>query len=151
MGVAQQAFELVTAVARATFAQHEGPVERGSDRTRSQGLVYEGSLGLLDGRLEVEPSSVGYQGPERVERTDVSVCTDPPPFDVDIWVDGSLATLFEVWLGTQEFNVVIDEGRLRVRALPWQERDFTTWFSRSPGVPLVHEELAKIRAQPAFN
>lgn len=86
-----------------------------------------------------------------LERTDVSVCLYPPPFDVDIWVDGSLVALFEVWMGRQEFADAIDGGRLRVRGLPWQERAFTTWFSRSPGVPLVQEELAKLRAQPVLS
>src|SRR5690606_1307354 len=77
----------------------------------------------------------------------VSVCLDPPPFDIDIWVDGSLAALFEVWMGKEEFAGTIVDGRIRVRALPWQERQFSSWFSRSPGVPLVKAELARLRSQ----
>ena len=86
-----------------------------------------------------------------LERSDVSVCLDPPPYDIDIWVDGSLAALFEVWMGKEEFDGTIDDGRIRIRALPWQEREFSSWFSRSPGVPLVKEELARLRSQPDLN
>lgn len=86
-----------------------------------------------------------------LERADVSVCLDPPPFDTDIWVDGSMVALFEVWLGKQEFAGAIEQGRLHVRALPWQERAFPSWFSRSPGVPLVQEELARLRADPELS
>lgn len=70
-----------------------------------------------------------------MERADVSVCLDPPPFDVDLFVDGSMVALFEVWAGAAPFEHVLAAGRLRVRALPWQERAFPTWFARSPGAP----------------
>lgn len=72
-----------------------------------------------------------------MERSDVSVCFAPPPFDVDMVVEGSLSALFEVWTGTLGFEKAMADGRLRVRALPWQERAFPTWFARSPGAALV--------------
>ncbi|MFO7546518.1 MAG: helix-turn-helix domain-containing protein [Trueperaceae bacterium] len=81
-----------------------------------------------------------------MERSDVSVCFDPPPFDVDLFVEGSLVALFEVWTGSVGFEDVMADGRLRVRALPWQERDFPTWFARSPGAALVAEARADLGA-----
>ncbi len=82
-----------------------------------------------------------------MERSDVSVCFDPPPFEVDVWVETSLATMFEVWSGKADFAAAIAAGRLAVRGLPWQERAFPGWFLRSPGAPLVERELAVLRGR----
>lgn len=82
-------------------------------------------------------------------RTDVSVCFDPPPFEVDLFVEGSMVALFEVWAGAAAFEQVLSVGRLRVRAMPWQERAFPTWFARSPGAPPFEGAATDIEAPAA--
>ncbi len=85
-----------------------------------------------------------------LDPADVSVCFTPPPFDVDIWVEGSMSALYEVWLGVLPMDAAVDDGRIRFRALPWQERDFAGWFALSPGASVVAEEMAATRARLAL-
>lgn len=67
-----------------------------------------------------------------VARDDVSVCLTPPPFDVDVFVETDLATLYRVWLGRLDYHEARARGALDVYGAPTLERAFPTWFDWSP-------------------
>lgn len=72
-----------------------------------------------------------------VEPDDVSVCFDPPPFDVDLWLRTDLASMYRVWLGRVEFLEAIDRGDLELHGPPALERSFPGWFDLSAASPAV--------------
>lgn len=72
-----------------------------------------------------------------VEPSDVSVCLDPPPFDVDLWVRTDLASMYRVWLGRVDILRALEDGRLRLHGPPSLERAFPRWFDLSAAAPAV--------------
>lgn len=70
-------------------------------------------------------------------RKDVSVCQDPPPLDVDVWVTGTTATVYKVWVGRLPFGRAVATRALRVESLPKLERAFPDWFAWSPAHAIV--------------
>lgn len=75
-------------------------------------------------------------------RKDVSVCQDPPPRDVDVWVTGTTSTVYKVWVGRLPYERAIATRALRVTSLPKLERAFPDWFEWSPAHPAVRAASA---------
>ncbi len=94
-----------------------------------------------------------FRGDERsywlvLERQDVSVCFDPPDFDVDVWVEADLAVFYRVWLGKVPFAGAVEEGGIEVSALPALERAFPGWFAWSPAAEAVRA-VNRVATQPS--
>lgn len=77
-----------------------------------------------------------------VVNDDVSVCMDPPPFDVDVWVETDMRSLYRVWLGRIDYRDALARGLLDVHGTPALERSFPRWFDWSPAFPAVREAWA---------
>jgi putative sterol carrier protein len=72
-----------------------------------------------------------------LDAADVSVCLDPPPFEVDVWVECTMTTFYRVWLGRTDYQQALAQRQLDVRGDPSLERAFPSWFAWSPAAPWV--------------
>ena len=70
-----------------------------------------------------------------LERSEVSVCLQPPGFEVDLDVEVDTATLFRVYLGRVELAGAIRQGRLTMRGPRTLQRGFGRWFTWSAFAP----------------
>ena len=58
----------------------------------------------------------------------VSMCFDPPGFDVDLWVRGKIAALYSIWLQSSTMVAALDLGNIEVEGPPRLTRAFPRWF-----------------------
>jgi hypothetical protein len=65
------------------------------------------------------------------ERGSVDLCYRNPGFDVDLFVEATLRTLTQVWLGHIPLDQAIREDRLRLTGSPRDMTAFRTWFALS--------------------
>lgn len=62
----------------------------------------------------------------------VSMCFDPPAFDVDLWVRGKVSALYSIWLQNMTMSAALQNRDIEVDGLPHLTRKFAVWFD---GVP----------------
>lgn len=62
----------------------------------------------------------------------VSMCFDPPAFDVDLWVRGKVSALYSIWLQNMTMSGALQNRDIEVDGLPHLTRKFPVWFD---GVP----------------
>jgi hypothetical protein len=70
-----------------------------------------------------------------LERSEVSVCLQPPGFDVDLEVGVDTATLYRVYLGRVELGDAIRSGQLTMTGPQALRRGFGQWFTWSAFAP----------------
>lgn len=70
-------------------------------------------------------------------KEDVSICLTHPGFDLDILVTADLATFYRIWLGHMDFSVALQEGLVKIEALPALARGFPHWFAYSHAAAAV--------------
>ena len=68
---------------------------------------------------------------------DSSICLTHPGFDVDLWVTGSLAAFFKVWMGKLEYAEALAPGGIEVQGEAALERAFPGWFAWSLAAPAI--------------
>jgi DNA-binding HxlR family transcriptional regulator len=69
------------------------------------------------------------------ERGLVDLCYRNPGFDVDLFVEATLRTLTQVWLGHVPIDQAIREDRLRLNGSPRDAASFRSWFALSMFAP----------------
>jgi hypothetical protein len=62
------------------------------------------------------------------ERNQVSMCFDPPGFEVDIYVSADAATLYQIWLGHLDVRDAIRMGALTVEGQASLTQHLPEWF-----------------------
>ena len=70
-----------------------------------------------------------------LEPSEVSVCLQPPGFDVDLEVTVDTTTLYRVYLGQAELGGAIRAGRLTMSGSRTLQRGFGRWFTWSAFAP----------------
>ncbi len=87
---------------------------------------------LPESRVVLEVTAVGESKDARAwlvcERHAISMCFDPPGFDTDLWVKGSVAALYEVWLQHTSIDRVLKAGQIQVDGERQLVRAFPRWF-----------------------
>lgn len=68
------------------------------------------------------------------ERNQVSMCFDPPGFEVDVFVATDASTLYQIWLGHLAVRDAIGTGLLALDGNQSLVREFPRWFE----LPLRH-------------
>lgn len=63
----------------------------------------------------------------------VSLCFDPPGFDVDVWVTGQVLTLYAIWLQNTTMTEALRRGEVEVSGSPRLTKAFARWFDGAPG------------------
>jgi DNA-binding HxlR family transcriptional regulator len=91
---------------------------------------------LPEGRIVIEVIARG-QGQGRAwivcDRQAVSLCFDPPGFDVDLHVAGDAAALHEVWLQNTTIRAELRRGAITLEGPRSLTRAFPTWFEVTEG------------------
>lgn len=77
-----------------------------------------------------------------VERADVSLCFTDPGFDVDITIESSLDTLYQVWLGRIELVAAMRDGLVRVHGPRPLVQALPAALRLSPVAPIVQALVA---------
>jgi DNA-binding HxlR family transcriptional regulator len=70
-----------------------------------------------------------------LERSEVSVCLQPPGFDVALEVNVDTATLYRVYLGRVELGGALRSGQLTMTGPQALQRGFGQWFTWSAFAP----------------
>ena len=70
-----------------------------------------------------------------LEPSEVSVCLQPPGFDVDLEVSVDTATLYRVYLGQVDLGDAIRAGRVTMSGPRTLQREFGHWFTWSAFAP----------------
>jgi DNA-binding HxlR family transcriptional regulator len=68
---------------------------------------------------------------------DVSLCLQHPGYEIDIAVNASLSTFYQVWLGRIEFRDAIRRLQIEMDAMPALARVFPRWFALSKAAGIV--------------
>jgi DNA-binding HxlR family transcriptional regulator len=76
-------------------------------------------------------------------REDVSVCLTHPGFELDVLVTADLATFFQVWLGRLDFSAALQEGLVKIDAIPSLAHAFPGWFAYSHAAATIHAIAGK--------
>ena len=81
-----------------------------------------------------------FRAPKRrywmvLEPSEVSVCVQPPGFEVDLEVSADTATLYRVYLGQDELGGAIRAGKLTMNGPRALQRAFGHWFTWSAFAP----------------
>jgi DNA-binding HxlR family transcriptional regulator len=79
-------------------------------------------------------------------KEDVSICLTHPGFEVDVLITADLATFFEIWLGHKDFYMALNEGLVKIEAIPALAQAFPGWFAYSHAAATVRAATA---ARPA--
>lgn len=86
---------------------------------------------LPDARVVVEVVSTG-EGEGRAwlvcEGHGVSMCFDPPGLDVDLWVQGTAAALYGIWLQGTTMGVALKRGDIEIDGPAHLRKAFARWF-----------------------
>lgn len=69
------------------------------------------------------------------ENRQVSMCFDPPGFDIDLEVRGDPTTLYQVWLQHLTVAEAIRQRRITVVGRPALEAVFARWFDAPSAMP----------------
>jgi alkyl sulfatase BDS1-like metallo-beta-lactamase superfamily hydrolase len=77
-----------------------------------------------------------------VKGEEVDLCTSDPGKDVNVYLNCSVRTMYEVWMGDRSFSEVMKCGDMQVQGEPALVRNITAWlrpgvFAASPRQPLV--------------
>jgi DNA-binding HxlR family transcriptional regulator len=67
-----------------------------------------------------------------LDRSDATVCTQDPGYDVDIWIRADAGELERVWAGRTTLDDAVTAGRITVEGLSGGLRSFKRWFAWSP-------------------
>ncbi len=65
------------------------------------------------------------------EEDDVDICVQDPGHEVDLWVQATLRTLVEIWLGHLPLKTAADEGRLQLDGPRKEVAAFSRWYGLS--------------------
>ena len=80
---------------------------------------------------------------------DVTLCLTDPGYEINVWVNASLAAFFKVWLGRIDYQEAIGSEDIRVDGIPQHVRAFPTWFAWSLAAPAVRAAQTRREARPA--
>jgi DNA-binding HxlR family transcriptional regulator len=58
----------------------------------------------------------------------VSMCFDPPGFEVDLWMRGSVRALYDIWLQSKTFAAAMKTGDVHIEGVHRLVRAFPRWF-----------------------
>ncbi len=58
----------------------------------------------------------------------VAMCFDPPAFEVDLWIRGKVAALYEIWLQSTTMAAALKRGDIEVEGQPRLAKAFPRWF-----------------------
>jgi hypothetical protein len=81
-----------------------------------------------------------FRNPKRrfwmvLEPSEVSVCLQPPGFEVDLEISVDTSTLYRVYLGRAELRGAIATGQLTMSGSRTLQRGFGQWFTWSAFAP----------------
>jgi DNA-binding HxlR family transcriptional regulator len=80
-----------------------------------------------------------------MEPTEVSVCLQPPGFEIDVLVTADIAALYRVWLGRMTLAEALHEGLIELDGTTPLVRAFPGWFALSPFASVVHAAVVARR------
>jgi hypothetical protein len=66
------------------------------------------------------------------EKGGVSMCFDPPGFDVDLWLRGDAGILYKVWLQQTTMAAAFQDGAVKADGSADLVRVFPLWFDANP-------------------
>lgn len=66
------------------------------------------------------------------DRSDATVCTQDPGYEVDIWIRADAMELERVWMGRASLHDAVAAGTVTIDGLPRGLRTFERWFAWSP-------------------
>jgi DNA-binding HxlR family transcriptional regulator len=78
-------------------------------------------------------------------KEDVSVCLTYPGFDLDVLVTADLAAFYRIWLGHMDFSAALQEGLVKIEAIPLLADSFPAWFTYSAVAATVRAVKAEMR------
>ncbi len=84
-------------------------------------------------------------GPRRViywlilDHGEASVCPEDPGFEVDVWVQGDVAALYQVYAGRVPLVDAVRAGGVRLDGRRELVRAFDSWMAWSPAAPAVRQ------------
>jgi DNA-binding HxlR family transcriptional regulator len=80
-------------------------------------------------------------------KEDVSVCLTDPGFDLDVLVTADLAAFYRIWLGHLDFSAALQEGLVKIEAIPALARNFPHWFAYSQAAATVRASTTAVSVE----
>lgn len=78
-------------------------------------------------------------------KEDVSLCITDPGFELDVLITADLATYFQIWLGKIQFSDAVEEGLIKLDAIPPLADAFPQWFEYSHAAATVSSVIADLQ------
>lgn len=89
---------------------------------------------LPEERVVIEVVSIGSgqaHGWLVCERKSVSLCADPPGFEINLWVRGDASTFYAIWLQSISMEKALASGKVTVDGPRKLVKTFLQWFDAS--------------------
>ncbi len=74
----------------------------------------------------------------------VSMCFDPPGFDVDLWVEAHVRTMYDIWRQQLSMTDALAQRRVEVAGQRGLVRSFARWFDAKPAASPITRVKAPI-------